>query len=326
MEAFLFSRMEYILLIVGFALLIKASDFLVDGASSVAKRAGLSDYVVGLTVVAFATSLPELVVNMLAVINGTSGMALGNVVGSNTLNILVVVGITAVIAPMVVKGRKMAREILMTLLLSILLLGVACDDIFSASAQNVVSRIDGIILLALFVVFLFYIFRKKNAPEEPKSEVETIKKLSAVRSTVYLAIGVAGLFLGGKLIVDSASQIAASFGMSDTVIGLTVVALGTSLPEIVTSIIASKRISAEMALGNVLGSNIFNGLLILGLTSVMMPVSAENGFSPLDLYVTMLGSVALLVCILFIGRIGRMVGAMFLAVYVFYVLYILNVI
>lgn len=315
--------MEYILLIIGFAVLIKASDFLVEGASSVAKRAGMSDYVVGLIVVAFATSLPELVVNMLAVINDTSGMALGNVVGSNTLNILVVVGITAVIAPMVIVGKKIAREILYTLLLSVLLLYVACDDIFNANAENVVSRWDGIILLILFAMFLFYTFRKNN--KEKEAQVEAVKRMSAMRSGVYLAVGVAGLFLGGKLIVDSASQIAAAMGMSDTVIGLTVVALGTSMPEIVTSIIAAKKISAEMALGNVLGSNIFNGLFILGLTAVMMPVSAEGGFSPLDLYVTMAGSVILLICTLFFGRIGRAVGALFLLMYIFYAMYILNV-
>ena len=315
--------MDYLLLLVGFVVLIKASDYLVDGASSLARRAGMSDYLVGLTVVAFATSMPELVVNLLAIKDGIDGIALGNVVGSNTLNIFVVVGLPAIVVPMVFKNKKLLREVFQTLLLSVLLLYVACDSMFREGATNVVSRWEGLFMLTLFVIWLVYTIRTSNADD---SEVEKMVRLSAMRTTIYLIVGVIGLFLGGKLIVSSASSIASMLGMSQTAIGLTVVALGTSLPEIVTSVIAARKISGEMAVGNVLGSNIFNGLFILGLSASIMPVSVGETFSQLDLYITMVGSILLMLCIGFWKKINRVWGATFVLLYVIYVMYALGII
>ena len=315
--------MDYLLLIVGFAVLIKASDFLVDGASSLARRAGMSDYLVGLTVVAFATSMPELVVNLLAIKDGIDGIALGNVVGSNTLNIFVVVGMPAMIVPMVFKNKKLLREVFQTLLLSGLLLYVACDSMFREGAVNVVSRWEGIVMLTIFTVWIVYTIRTSKADE---AEVEKMVRMSATRTAIYLLIGVIGLFIGGKLIVSSASSIAAALGMSQTAIGLTVVALGTSLPEIVTSIIAARKISGEMAVGNVLGSNIFNGLFILGISASIMPVSVGETFSQLDLYITMVGSVLLMICIGLWKKISRVWGTIFVLLYALYVMYALGII
>lgn len=315
--------MNYILLLIGFAVLIKASDYLVDGASSLARRAGMSDYLVGLTVVAFSTSMPELMVNLLAIKDGIDGIALGNVVGSNTLNIFVVVGLPALIFPMVFKSKKLIREIFQSLILSVLLLYVACDAMFRQGAVNEVSRWEGIVMLAIFFVWLIYTIRTSKGDE---GEAEKMVRLSAMRTTIYLAVGVVGLFIGGKLIVVSASAIATAWGMSQTAIGLTVVALGTSLPEIVTSIIAARKISGEMAVGNVLGSNIFNGLFILGLSASIMPVSVGETFSELDLYITMLGSILLIVCVGVWKKVNRLWGAIFVAIYAAYVMYALGMI
>lgn len=316
--------MDYLLLLLGFAALIKSSDFLVDGASSLARRYGMSDYVVGLTVVAFATSLPELVVNMIAVIDGSAGMALGNVLGSNTLNIFVVIGITAAISPLAVSGKKIIREITLTILLSALLLFVAGDSLFFNGAENIVSRTDGAVLLVLFSVFMYFTLRAaRDKDGAEKTDTSAREVMSVGKASGLIVIGVAGLFIGGKLIVGSAGAIALSFGMSDRVIGLTVVALGTSMPEIVTSIIAARKVSGQMALGNVLGSNIFNGLFILGLTAVLAPVKAGNDFSPLDLYVTMAGSAVLLLCVAVWGRISRVWGVSLLACYAAYAAYLL---
>lgn len=316
--------MDYVLLLLGFAALIKSSDFLVVGASSMARRYGMSDYAVGLTVVAFATSVPELVVNMIAVTDGSAGMALGNVLGSNTLNIFMVVGITAVISPLAVSGKKIIREITLTILLSALLLFAAGDSLFFSGAKNVVSRMDGAVFLVLFAVFMYHTLRAaRDKDGTEKMNTASADVMSVAKAAGLITLGVAGLFIGGKLIVGSAGAIASSFGMSDRVIGLTVVALGTSMPEIVTSVIAARKVSGQMALGNVLGSCIFNGLFILGLTAVLAPVDAGSDFSPLDLYVTMAGSAVLLLCVAAWGRISRVWGVLLLACYAWYAAYLL---
>ncbi len=302
-----------ILLVLGFLLLIKGADFLVDGSSSVAKRFGISNIVIGLTVVAFGTSTPELVVNLLSAFKGTTDIAIGNVLGSNIANIMLILGVTGLISPLVIKKNVVWKDMPFALLSGIVLLFL--------SIGAFISRIDGIILLAFFGLFMVYIF--SSIKNSPKDEDEEIHQYGVGKSTLYIVGGLAFLVLGGKWVVDSAVTLATSWGLSEAVIGLTIVAIGTSLPELVTSVVAAKKGKADIAIGNVIGSNIFNIFWILGLTSVISPLPFSTG-SLIDLWVSV-GATVLLFVWMFVGKryvLKRWQSAVFIVLYITY-LYVL---
>lgn len=319
---------NYILLIVGFALLIAGADYLVKGASSVAKRLNISDLIIGLTIVSIGTSAPELAVNILASINGQAGMAIGNVVGSNIFNFLVIIGVAAIIKPLPLKNSLIKVEIPFAVLASAALIFVA-GDYFIDGKPGAISRSDGLILLLFFAIFLYYIFlsAKKGelADTENSEEITTTKSYSVFISTLMILGGIGALVYGGDVIVKSATELAKNWGLSDTVIGLTIVAVGTSLPELATSVVAAYRGNSDIAIGNVVGSNIFNIFFILGVSSTILPLPFSRD-SMID--VLMAGFATILV--LSIAKrgkrrnINRTEGAILIVIYVGYVIYLLS--
>ena len=257
--------MDYVYLIVGLALILFGASWLTDGASALARRWGVSDLVIGLTIVAFGTSAPELVISIVSALNGNSGIAIGNVVGSNIFNILMITGCTALVMPLGVGRSTLSKEIPLVILSSLVLWFCSADMLIDGASENVVSRADGLVLLAFFLIFMRYTFsiaRDKPADAVPKSA--TVRPMKAGISVLYVVAGLAGLVFGGQGFVKGASGIASSLGVSDAVIGLTIVAAGTSLPELATSIVAAIKKNPGIAIGNVVGSSIFNAFFIMG--------------------------------------------------------------
>lgn len=280
--------MNYILLLIGFVLLVKGADYFVDGSSNIAKKLRIPSLIIGLTIVAFGTSAPEAAVSITASINGQNGMAIGNVIGSNIFNLLMVIGASGIIKPLLVEKSILSREFPFTLLISIILIILSSDILFFNSSINTINRIDGIILLILFIVFLYYLINSamKNRKESlcdtetsadlDMSNIKSIEKSNTmIKSILISVIGIAAIIFGGNLVVDSASNIASSFGVNDQLIGLTIVSIGTSLPEFVTSIIAATKGESDLALGNVLGSNIFNILFVIGASALISPMTVD---------------------------------------------------
>lgn len=259
--------MEYIWLIVGFVLLIKGADFFVDGASSVAAKLKVPSLIIGLTVVSIGTSLPEAAVSISASLEGANGISLGNVIGSNIFNLLMVVGISSIILPIMTDKAILKRDMPMNIGFTVILL--------IALADSFLARWEAAVLLALLVVYLFVLIRSALKNRE---EAEETKVLSWFLSILFIVLGAVAIIFGGNLVVESAKTIAHNFGMSDTLIGLTVVALGTSLPELVTSVVAAKKGDSGIAMGNVVGSCIFNILFILGMAGVICPMKADTTF------------------------------------------------
>jgi cation:H+ antiporter len=314
--------LEIALLSIGLIILIAGANGLVEGASSIASRLGVSALTVGLTVVAFGTSMPELVVNIVASINGTSGLAIGNVLGSNIMNILLIIGIAALIKPIYVQSKTVKVEIPYTLLAAILILILGSDSLIDSANESILSRIDGIILLTFLGIFFFYTYKSAQADKNPPSSEVKVRKTYI--SVMFVILGIAGLYGGGVLIVDSATTIARSLGVSDALIGLTVVAIGTSLPELVTSAVAAFKGNSDIAIGNVVGSNIFNIFMVLGLSSVIRPLPFYPG-STIDILVTCLASILLLVFVI-VGpgqKIDRKEGAFFVVIYFTYLSYLI---
>lgn len=265
--------LTYILFITGFAVLILGAKWLVDGASSIGTKTGLPQIVIGLTVVALGTSLPELVINVFASLEGSSDLAIGNVLGSNIINTLFIIGITAAIFPIKMPGKRIRTDVLFNLFATIILLVLANDALFGR-AENKIDLVDGIILLLLILVFLYFSFFKTGKQEDNSPE-DAIKELTTFKSIAYILIGALGLFFGGKWIVSGVDQIALDFHLSQSVIGLTLIAVATSLPELVTSILAALKKNTDMAIGNAVGSNIFNILLVLGTSAIINPINYE---------------------------------------------------
>lgn len=262
--------MEYLLLIVGFVLLTCAADWLVDGASGLAKRLNVSDLVIGLTIVAFGTSAPELVVNVVATAQGTSQIALTNVLGSNIINTLVILGLSAVFCPIACQRNTFRYEIPLSFLAGFMVL------VFGVYNQEM-NFWAGIVLLAFFVLFLVYsVYQAKNGAVAQAGD--SAKKMNVWKALLLIVVGLSGLVAGGELIVNNAVSIAQSWGVSEAVIGVTIVALGTSLPELATSVIAAIKKNTDLAIGNVIGSNIFNIFLILGLSSSISPLPVYANF------------------------------------------------
>ena len=313
---------DILLLLVGFVALIYGANALVDAASSLAARWGVPSIVIGLTIVAFGTSAPELVVNVFAATTGSTDMVLGNVLGSNIFNVLGILGISALIYPLTVKSNTTWIEIPLSLLAAICVLVVSSDIFLDGSGSNFISRSDGIILLLFFLIFLVYnlMVAKSGGADE---EMET-KDYSTWKAVLFIVLGLAGLVIGGRLIVTSAVSIAEVIGLSERVIGLTVVSIGTSLPELATSIIAVRKKNVDIAIGNVVGSNIFNIFLILGISGTIVPLGI-NPDSLFDIMVNIITGLLLFIFV-FTGRgrkVERWEGAVFVVGYIAYVTYLI---
>lgn len=310
--------LPFILLLFGFVCLIFSADQLVSGASSLAKRIKISDIVIGMTVVAFGTSTPELFVNILAAINGNTQIAFTNVVGSNIVNILLILGVCAVIYPLKATQGTVMKEIPFSFLAAIVL-AVTMNDKILANTPNILSRGDSLVLLCFFIIFLYYTasiaFEIEGIEQHSKME-----KGSLLHSIIRIFFGLAGLMLGGWLVVDNATIIATNFGLSESLIGLTIVAVGTSLPEFATSAMAAYRGNADIAIGNVVGSNIFNILFILGVTALIRPIPlSDNGTIE---FIALIASSAFLFLFMFTGKkrcLDRWEGLLFLLGYMVFV-------
>ena len=267
--------MDIVMLIVGLALILLGANFLTDGASAIAKRWGVSDLVVGLTVVAFGTSAPELVISVMSSINGSAGLAIGNVVGSNIFNVLVIIGVTAAVSPIKIERTIMTKDIPLVVLSALALLVIGNGPLLDGNSSRILSRVDSILLLLFFCIFMRHTFSAATSGQTDATATEEgakSKPLKLWMALIYVAGGLTGLIFGGDWFVDGASGIARSLGVSDAVIGLTIVAAGTSLPELATSITAAVKGKPGMALGNVIGSNIFNIFLVLGVAGVVRPL------------------------------------------------------
>lgn len=305
--------MDYILLVVGFVLLIKGADFFVEGSASVAKKLRVPTMIIGMTIVAMGTSAPECAVSIAASIKGSNTMAISNVIGSNIFNLMIVCGVCALFKPLAVKAATLKRELPLSILAAVLLLGMGYLGMG-------INRIEGFVLLVIFVIFLVWmIWEAKKARDN--AQEEEIETLPGWKCLLYIVCGLVAIVVGGDLVVDAASAIAAAFGLSQTLIGLTIVACGTSLPELVTSLVAAKKGENDMALGNVIGSNIFNILLILGVAAIVSPMAVltEN---LIDAVILIAVSILVWIFAWSKKKLNRVHGVIMIAVYVVYVVYI----
>lgn len=311
----------YILFIIGFFILIKGAGMLVDGSASIAKKFNISSIVIGLTIVAFGTSAPEFVVNMFASFQGNSDIAIGNIIGSNIANILLIIGLSAVICPITANKNTVLKEIPLSLLAAVVLGLMANDNIIDGGTFSGITRIDGFILLSFFIIFIYYTFGITKSDEDIVQG--KIKLLSNSKSIIYIILGLAGLIIGGKWIVDGAVKIAQLFNISQSLIGLTVVAIGTSLPELATSAVAAFKKQTDIAIGNAVGSNIFNIFWILGASAVVHPIPF-NKDSNLDIAMTIFVSIVL-IAFMNIGKkrvIERWQGVFMVVLYIGYIIFL----
>lgn len=307
------------LLILGFVILVKGADFLLDGATSLAKKLSVSDIAIGLTVVAFGTSSPELIVNIIASLKGHPEICFGNIVGSNVFNILVVLGIAGIIYPISVQRNTVRKEIPFLLIGTILVLALANNFGFPGHA---LSRIDGLILVLSLLLFFIYVI---GISKIPASEEYNIIIYSNLKTVIFIILGTLGLFFGGKLVVHQAIKIATDMGVSDKLIALTIIAFGTSLPEFVTSIIAVTRKRYDLAIGNVIGSNIFNLFMVLGVTSLIRPLEYNLSFNT-DMFILILITLVFFVT-MFTGKkrkLDRTEAYFFILLYIGYLFFIIN--
>lgn len=308
-----------LLVLGGFFLLIKGADYLVGGSSSLARKLGVPALVVGLTVVAFGTSAPELFVNVFAAVRGSTDIAIGNILGSNLANILLILGVTALVAPLTLQSSTVWKEIPFSLLAAVMLLILGADQFLEGAAGGVLGRIDALVLLAFFLVFVVYTFGIRKNGEQPEEKIE---QLPLRKSILQILGGLVALILGGQFVVNGATAIALGLGVSENLIALTIVAVGTSLPELVSSVVAARKGHQDIAIGNVVGSNIFNIFLVLGTTSLITPLPF-NTPNIMDAFAVMTATL-LMFFLLFIGRrqaLYRMEGTIFLLMYVGFIVF-----
>lgn len=311
-----------IFIIIGLALLVIGADYLVKGSSSLSKKLGIPSLVIGLTIVAFGTSAPELIVNLIAAYNGTVDIAVGNVVGSNIANILIIGGLAALFVNLKVQRSTTWKEIPFALLAVVAVLILGSDIVLDGAGANILSRSDGLILIGFFCVFLAYIVQltigKKN--DAAAEEIPTYSHMLSIGMTIG---GLVGLFYGGKILVEQAVYLATLAGMSQMLIGLTIVAIGTSLPELATTIMAARKGQADIAIGNIVGSNIFNVFWILGLTATISPLPLSQAVI-FDVFVSIIATLVLFFA-LFIGKkheLERWQGILFIIAYIAYITFI----
>ena len=315
--------LDTLFLVGGLALILLGANGLTDGAAAVAKRFHISDLVIGLTIVAFGTSAPELVISCMAALGGSADMAIGNVVGSNVFNVLAIIGVTAMVMPIKVGEGTLSKEIPLVVLASMMLAFCANDVLLDGGSANVISRIDGLVLLGFFMIFLRYTFAiARNGSED--AEGEKIKEMPIWKSVLFILGGLVGLIYGGQLFVDGASGIAASLGVSESIIGLTIVAGGTSLPELATSVTAALKKNPGIAVGNVIGSNLFNIFFVLGCSSTIAPLSM-GGINNVDMLVLVGSAVLFWIVGWFFKKrtITRVEGGLLVACYVAYTAYLI---
>lgn len=313
-------------LVIGFLLLVKGADYFVEGASSIAKRLRIPTFVIGLTIVAFGTSAPELAVSLSAAIKGSNDIAIGNVVGSNIFNTLMVLGASAAITPIMVRKNVIRKDYPMSIFAAVLLGVLAMDTILFKAPAMTISRLDGWILLLVFVCFMYTTVRegiKQRAAFKPEHE-EALANMSLPvgKAILILIIGLAGIVLGGDLSVDGAKEIARAFGLSEALIGLTIVAFGTSLPELVTSVVAAKKGESDIAVGNVIGSNLFNIFFILGTSAAILPMNVSSSYL-YDITVLIAVMVLSYIPIAKTKKISRGVGVLMVAAYLMYTIYLI---
>ncbi|SFU04784.1 cation:H+ antiporter [Algoriphagus locisalis] len=312
---------QSIILIAGLLLLVKGADWLVDGASVLAKKHKVSDLAIGLTIVAFGTSAPELVVNAVASSGGYPDIVFGNIIGSNNFNLFVILGIAGIITPLSVQSSSVWKEIPFSFIAAIILLFMVNN--FFLGTESGLSMIEGIGLLICFGAFLYYVFTQLKS--EPASTEIELKVYSNLKIGILILGGLAALVIGGKLVVDNAVSIAQSLGVSEKIIGLTIIAAGTSLPELATSVVASMKKNNDIAIGNIIGSNIFNIFLILGVSSIINPLSYQISFNT-DIYILLGGTLALFIA-MFTGKrksLDRWEAAILLLAYIGYTTYLVS--
>lgn len=314
--------LTYILFVVGFYILIKGADLLVDGSSSIARKLNISNIVIGLTIVAFGTSAPEFIVNIFASAKGNTEIAIGNILGSNIANILLILGIASIIYPISAKKNTVLKEIPFSLLAALLVAITANDVLIDGNPASVITRIDGLVFLSFFIIFLYYSFSITKSDTDINET--PVKELSYIKAVGYILLGLTGLVLGGNWIVEGAVKIAESFNVSQSLIGLTVVAVGTSLPELATSAVAAYKKQSDIAIGNVVGSNIFNVFWILGASAVIRPLPFNTN-SNIDIFVNILASVILFFA-MYVGKkhvLERWQGVLLVLFYVGYIAFLI---
>ncbi len=314
---------EYILLLVGIFLLVKGADYLIEGSSSLGKLLKITPLIIGLTVLAFSTSIPELTINIFSSIEGTSDIGLGNIIGSNIANILLILGAIAFFMLLKVKNVVVKKGIPFTLFSVFIFMLLANDSFFNGA--NILSRIDGIILLIFFAIFIYYIYMtgRKDKVKFLPEELEPEKHNKLVITSMIIG-GIIALFVGGKLVVDSAIIIARQLGLSEFLISATILAIGTSLPELIVSIVAAMKKKLDFVVGNIIGSNIFNTFLVLGISSIIRPMPFNSIFN-FDLIFLFIITVWLLV-FMYVGKkhqLERWNSYVFIGLYIFYLLYII---
>lgn len=313
--------MVYVFFILGIGLLIKSADWIVDSSSSIAKKLGISNLIIGLTVVAFGTSLPELVVNLFATFKGSSEVVFGNIIGSNIANILLILGIVAIIGNIKIKSSTIWKEIPFALLSAFMLFALTAKTFFGDG--DVFSWNDGLVLLALFAMFIYYIFQMALKDKKNIGLVEKVDE-SNLRIALKLIIGLVGIYFAGEWVVDGAVFVAQQFGLSEFLISATIIAIGTSLPELVVSVMAVLKKNVDLAVGNIVGSNIFNILWVLGAVSLITPLHIPE-FIGFDIGIMFLATLLLFI-FMFTGKkheLSKKEGIMFVLFYVLYITYII---
>ncbi|CEN80841.1 CaCA family Na /Ca antiporter [[Clostridium] sordellii] len=314
--------MSYILLIIGFIILIKSADFFVNGASSIAKALRIPTIIIGLTIVAFGTSAPEAAVSVTAALKGNNDIAIANVVGSNIFNLLAVIGIASMIKPVKVQKTTILKEFPFILLSSLVLLILSHDTKFQGYSNNELTKSDGLMLLALFSIFMYYLLEMAITSKEDMQVEQGSKKESIPKSLMISLLGIIGIIFGGQVVVDSASNIALSIGMSENLVGLTIVSIGTSLPELVTSVVAAKKGESDIAMGNVVGSNIFNILFVLGISAFINPISVHP-IVFVDMFIMFIISIIAYIFATTKREVNKFEGLLMVLIYISYMVFII---
>lgn len=310
--------MTYILLIIGFILLIKGADYFVEGSSNLAKALKIPTLIIGLTVVAFGTSAPEAVVSIVASTKGSNEIALSNIIGSNIFNLLAVLGISAIVKGLKANRQIITKDFLFSILATFILIALMFDKFLSGDKLNIITRGEGLVLLSILVLYVYSLILTAS---KEKKLIKEKHKLTP-KDILMLVLGILAVILGGELVVKSSQQIALNLGISETLVGLTIVSIGTSLPELVTSIVAAKKGETDIALGNVIGSNIFNILFVLGISSTLSPILV-NSQSLIDVLILLGITIVCYIFTIYNQRIGRTKGIIMALTYLIFMIYII---
>ena len=308
--------LNILLLVLGFVLLIKGADFFVDGASSTAENFRVSKVLIGLTIIAFGTSAPELAVAIQSLAKGSTDMLLGNVIGSNILNVLLILGIAAVIHPIKIESNTIKKELPLCMLISMLLVILFLDIRLANGLVNQITRSDAIVILLFFTIFIYYLITLARQRKESNEDEKTKFKLG--KSILFIGIGLAGIIIGSDMVVSNASNIATKIGLSERVIALTIIAFGTSLPELVTTIVSSRKGEQDLLIGNIIGSNIFNACVVLGIPVALFGTITQNSFNYIDLIMLIFSSFLLFIFAETKRNISRLEGLIMLLIFIAY--------